>query len=216
MLRADGPNARSTSRPSSASRSRRCPSGSATSRSNRAAAAPSVEPPPAPPTPRQARRDRRVRPPRASSASACSPTTRSSPPAPRCTPARARRRDGKVTFANTNPAMIAFFCAWLRRFFAIDESRLRVRVYLHEGLDLDAAEQFWSEVTGVPRSQFNRAVPGEGRSVDPPEQARARLRLRRLLLLAHPPRGHGSGPGAASLGRHSGVAQSAEQLTVNP
>ena len=34
---------------------------------------------------------------------------------------------------------------------------LRVRVYLHEGLDLDAAEQFWSDVTGVPRSQFNAA-----------------------------------------------------------
>ena len=50
------------------------------------------------------------------------------------------KRDGKVTFANTDPAMMAFFCAWLRRFFAIDESRLRVRVYLHEGLDLDAAE----------------------------------------------------------------------------
>ena len=37
--------------------------------------------------------------------------------------------------------MIAFFCAWLRRFFTIDESRLRVRVYLHEGLDLDAARE---------------------------------------------------------------------------
>ena len=33
---------------------------------------------------------------------------------------------------------------------------MRVRVYLHEGLDLDAAEQFWSRVTGVPRNQFNR------------------------------------------------------------
>ena len=53
-----------------------------------------------------------------------------------------------------NPDMIRLFCAWLRRFFDIDESRLRVRVYLHEGLDLDAAESFWSEVTAVPRSQF--------------------------------------------------------------
>ena len=53
-----------------------------------------------------------------------------------------------------NPAMIRFFCAWLRQFFDIDEVRLRVRVYLHEGLDLDAAEKFWSEITAVPRSQF--------------------------------------------------------------
>ena len=50
--------------------------------------------------------------------------------------------------------MIRFHCAWLRRFFSIDEHRLRVRVYLHEGLDLDRAQEFWSSVTGVPRSQF--------------------------------------------------------------
>jgi hypothetical protein len=66
------------------------------------------------------------------------------------------KRDGKVNFANTSPEMMRFFCAWLRRFFAIQESRLRVRVYLHEGLDLDAAEDFWSNVTGIARSQFNR------------------------------------------------------------
>lgn len=58
--------------------------------------------------------------------------------------------------------MVALFCAWLRRFFAIDESRLRVRLYLHEGLDLNAAVNFWSELTGIPLEQFGkpyRAVP---------------------------------------------------------
>jgi hypothetical protein len=63
---------------------------------------------------------------------------------------------GAVTFANTDPKMIGFFCAWLRRFFTPDESRLRVRVYLHEGLDIDAAHTFWSEVTGVPLAQFGK------------------------------------------------------------
>ena len=52
--------------------------------------------------------------------------------------------------------MIAIFCAWLRRFFDIDESRLRVRVYLHEGLDLDAAQRFWAEVTAIPLEQFGK------------------------------------------------------------
>jgi hypothetical protein len=64
------------------------------------------------------------------------------------------KTDGAVKFANTDPAMIAFFCAWLRRFFTIDESRLRVCVYLHEGLDLQSAEEHWSRTTGVPRDQF--------------------------------------------------------------
>jgi transcriptional regulator with XRE-family HTH domain len=52
------------------------------------------------------------------------------------------KRDHEVIFANTDPAMVAFFCRWLRHFFEIDEARLRVQVYLHEGLDLDAAEAF--------------------------------------------------------------------------
>jgi hypothetical protein len=72
------------------------------------------------------------------------------------------KRDGKVLFANTDPGMVRFFCAWLRRFFAVDESRLRARVYLHEGLSIEAAEQFWSELTAIPLTQFKapyRAKP---------------------------------------------------------
>jgi transcriptional regulator with XRE-family HTH domain len=65
------------------------------------------------------------------------------------------KRDGSVSFANSEPAMIKLHCAWLRRFFEIDESRLRVRVYLHEGLDLECAEEFWSHVTAIPRAQFH-------------------------------------------------------------
>jgi len=46
---------------------------------------------------------------------------------------------------------------WLRRFFDVDESRLRVRLYLHQGLDLDAATLHWSRVAGVPVGQFGAA-----------------------------------------------------------
>ncbi len=66
------------------------------------------------------------------------------------------KRDGAVNFANTDERIVGFFCAWLRTFFDIDEARLRVRVYLHEGLDLEGAEEHWSAVTGVPRCQFRR------------------------------------------------------------
>jgi transcriptional regulator with XRE-family HTH domain len=72
------------------------------------------------------------------------------------------KRDGAVKFANSDPRMIAFYCAWLRRFFEIDETRLRIRLYLHEGLDLDASVAYWSALTGIPPSQFQkpyRAVP---------------------------------------------------------
>ena len=62
--------------------------------------------------------------------------------------------EGCVVFANTDDRMISFFCAWLRRFFTVDEARLRGRIYLHHGLDLEASEMFWSRISGIPRSQF--------------------------------------------------------------
>jgi len=72
------------------------------------------------------------------------------------------KRDGAVLFANSDPRLIVFFCQWLRRFFAVDESRLRARLYLHDGLDLEGATRFWEDATGVPQSQFGapyRAPP---------------------------------------------------------
>ena len=66
------------------------------------------------------------------------------------------KTEGAVKFANSDPAMVAFFCAWFRRFFEIDEERLRVSVYLHQGLDLAAAQRHWSQVTGVPLAQFHK------------------------------------------------------------
>ena len=66
------------------------------------------------------------------------------------------KTDGEVRFANTDPRFISFFCAWLRHFFDVEEHRLRVRLYLHEELDLEAAQEFWSEVTGIPVSQFGK------------------------------------------------------------
>ena len=70
--------------------------------------------------------------------------------------AEGSKRDGEVIFANTDPRMILFFCVWLRRFFDVDESRLRVRLYLHEGLDIGEANSFWSELTGIPVASFQK------------------------------------------------------------
>jgi hypothetical protein len=72
------------------------------------------------------------------------------------------KRDGAVKFANSDARLMSFFMRWLRRFFDVDESRLRLRLYLHEGLDLEGANEFWSALTGIPVHQFHqpyRAVP---------------------------------------------------------
>lgn len=69
--------------------------------------------------------------------------------------------DGKVKLTNTDPRLVEIFCRWLRTFFAIDESRLRAHLYLHEGLDLEAAIQHWSKLTGIPPGQFIKPYRAE-------------------------------------------------------
>lgn len=58
--------------------------------------------------------------------------------------------------ANTSAPVMRSYLRWLRSFFDIDEDRLRARLYLHEGLDLDAATAFWSEQLAIPIEQFQQ------------------------------------------------------------
>lgn len=72
------------------------------------------------------------------------------------------KTDGEVSMANTNPAFLRIFLRWLRTRFDIDEERLRAILYLHDGLDIDAATSYWSEALDIPMTQFTkpyRAVP---------------------------------------------------------
>jgi hypothetical protein len=72
------------------------------------------------------------------------------------------KTEGAVSMANTNERYLRTFLAWMRSEFSPDESRLRARIYLHEGLDLEAATRHWSELLGIPIDHFQkpyRAVP---------------------------------------------------------
>jgi hypothetical protein len=125
------------------------------------------------------------------------------------------KNEGKVLFANTDAAMVAFFCVWLRRFFDIDESRLRARVYLHDGLDLDAAEDHWSHVAAIPRAQFRagyRAPADASMRHNKHEFGCCYVyyscsRTHRLVM--------GLVRALLSSSAYSGVAQSAERSAVN-
>lgn len=60
----------------------------------------------------------------------------------------------RLGMANTSPLVMSIFVRWLREFFDIDETRLRARLYLHSGLDLDGATAFWSDLLAIPVEQF--------------------------------------------------------------
>ena len=74
------------------------------------------------------------------------------------------KRDGSLVFSNSDPVLMRIFTTWLRREFELDESKFRVRLYLHADLDVEAAIDHWSGVLGVPPRQFTapyRAVVDE-------------------------------------------------------
>lgn len=125
------------------------------------------------------------------------------------------KSDGKVNFANSDQTMMRFFCSWLRHFFEIDESRLRVSIYLHQGLDLGAAEAFWSEVTGVPASQFAKPY----RAVRDPSIRRNKHEFGCAYIKYACSRTHREIMGLVrallSSSCYSGVAQLAEHSAVN-
>ena len=69
---------------------------------------------------------------------------------------------GEVRFANSDPRMIRCLVELMRGCFGVEPQQMKLRLYLHEGLDLVAANRFWSEVTGIPAENVRkpyRAVP---------------------------------------------------------
>ncbi len=71
------------------------------------------------------------------------------------------KTEGALKFANTNPTLSRVFLAWLRGAFDIDETRLRVTLYLHRDLDLQQANEFWSAALAVPLAQFPKPYRAE-------------------------------------------------------
>jgi transposase len=65
------------------------------------------------------------------------------------------RKDDRVMFINSDPALITFFLRFLDT-TGVSRADLILRVYIHENADVEAAQQFWLEVTGTQPSQFRR------------------------------------------------------------
>jgi transcriptional regulator with XRE-family HTH domain len=62
-----------------------------------------------------------------------------------------------VGFTNSDPVMMKTFITLLREAFAVDESKFRMLLHLHEYHNAEKQKQFWSQVTGIPLKQFNKS-----------------------------------------------------------
>lgn len=54
-----------------------------------------------------------------------------------------------VALTNTDPKMLKYFVTWLKKYYNIDEKRLRCRLYIWENFDETKAKEFWSKTLGI-------------------------------------------------------------------
>jgi hypothetical protein len=66
-----------------------------------------------------------------------------------------RRHANRVVFINSDPELILFFLRFLA-LAGISLDRLICQLQIHETADVEAADQYWKDVTGVPANQFRR------------------------------------------------------------
>lgn len=67
--------------------------------------------------------------------------------------------NGEIGFTNSNAEMILFILRWFQEIFGIkkEDFILRVSVNKHHKKRLADIERFWSEKTGLSRSQFSKS-----------------------------------------------------------
>lgn len=62
--------------------------------------------------------------------------------------------DGRVSFSNSDPALIEFMMKWFRIFCRPPEEKFRGHLYIHENLSEPKAKRYWSHLTRIPLNHF--------------------------------------------------------------
>lgn len=69
-----------------------------------------------------------------------------------------------INFSNSDPNMIALMMHFFRKICKVPEAKFRGIVHIHPHLDKEKAKKFWSEVSGIPISQFHKTQFGISRA----------------------------------------------------
>lgn len=68
----------------------------------------------------------------------------------------AKRSKETIKFSNSDPAMIELMMKWLREICKVPEKKFRIGLHIHELYCRKDAENYWSQITGVPLNQFQK------------------------------------------------------------
>lgn len=72
-------------------------------------------------------------------------------------------KSSQVKLANTDPAMIRIFYAFLKDVIAVPAEKIYVWLLLYPDLLDNVQKNFWSKATGMPLSQFKNSIYIQGR-----------------------------------------------------
>lgn len=78
------------------------------------------------------------------------------------TKARVDRRYNRLIYSieltNSSPPIIKIFRLFLDNIIEIDKSRIRGQLFFYPDLDEKKLVKFWSKVSSIPSSQFNKSI----------------------------------------------------------
>ena len=63
-----------------------------------------------------------------------------------------------IEFTNSEPRIISSFLAFLRSNFNVVEDRIKAELFIYAYHDELKVVNFWSKVTGIPISRFNKVI----------------------------------------------------------
>ena len=70
--------------------------------------------------------------------------------------AEGSKNAGSVLFSNSDPEMIRLMMKWFRKFCDVPEKKFRIGFFIHSLHIKENYSDFWSKITSLPLSQFNR------------------------------------------------------------
>jgi len=62
-----------------------------------------------------------------------------------------------INFSNSDPIMIQLIMKWFREICNVPESKFRINLHIHELHIRKDVEKYWSQLTGIPLSQFHKS-----------------------------------------------------------
>ncbi|TSC55840.1 MAG: Uncharacterized protein Greene071421_561 [Parcubacteria group bacterium Greene0714_21] len=80
-----------------------------------------------------------------------------------------KKNRNTISIGNSDPKFIAVAMRFFREICKVKEEKFRCKLTIHPGLDQAKALKFWTLITGVPLSQFNKVA------IKPPKSSTGRM-----------------------------------------